>query len=102
MDETINYLFFELQFPANALSDSGFRGRDEIEDPLDDFLLSEGIGETTGGGSGIYGSNIDFLLADDDVDISVQRVRQFLQTLQVPQTATLVQREGGNRRWPVY
>ena len=41
-----------------------FDGRDEIEDPLDEALADSSLGEVTGGGSGIEGSNIDVEVSD--------------------------------------
>ncbi len=39
--------------------DFAHAGRDEIEDPLDEALQAAGLGEVTGGGSGIDSNNID-------------------------------------------
>ena len=48
--------FLEIVLQA---ADFTFGGRDEIEDPLDDALRSAGLGEVTGGGTGMGVCNID-------------------------------------------
>jgi hypothetical protein len=64
------------------------RGRDELEDDLDDFL-GEG-GEVTGGGSGLPGWNVDLTLADDaDLESWVGKLVLFLREWGVPQDTYL-------------
>ena len=46
------------------VADFTFDGRDEIEEPLDDALRLAGLGEVTGGGSGMGIANIDIEVTD--------------------------------------
>jgi hypothetical protein len=41
-------VFLEVFFRSGSLAASGFEGRDEVEDPLDDALRALGLGEVTG------------------------------------------------------
>jgi hypothetical protein len=58
-------------------------GRQGLEDDLDEFLA--GVGETTGGGSGVGGWNIDLALAEGvPVEEWAERLVAFLQEWGVP------------------
>ena len=48
--------FFDITFAEEGPE---FAGRFEVEDPLDDALQAAGVGEVTGGGSGLHGSSVD-------------------------------------------
>lgn len=70
--------FFEITLQND---DAAFDSRDEIEDPLDEALLSAGVGEVTGGGSGMGMCNIDVDATDFDGALNI--IRQTLRQLQV-------------------
>ena len=64
------------------------RGRDELEDDLEDFLGE--VGEVTGGGSGLPGWNVDLTLVDDaDLESWVVKLVLFLRQWGVPQDTYL-------------
>lgn len=56
-------------------------GRDEVEDPLHEALTAAGIGEVTGGGSGMGKSNIDVEVSDLEAGLAL--VRRVLRDLKV-------------------
>ena len=65
------------------------RGRDEVEDALDDVLAD--AGEVTGGGAGSAGWNIDIeLVSCDDTDRHVAGIACVLRELAVPADTYLV------------
>ncbi|MDX1931074.1 MAG: hypothetical protein SFU56_00565 [Capsulimonadales bacterium] len=92
MREEDNETFFEMVFLPKSLADHGFRGRDEIEDPLDQLLTSNGFGEVTGGGSGVRGTNIDFVLESGSLEVALPVVKRFMRDAKLPPTTRLVQR----------
>ena len=56
-----------------------FDGRDAVEDPLHEALTAAGIGEVTGGGSGMGRSTIDVEVSDLEAGLElVRRVRRDL------------------------
>jgi hypothetical protein len=56
-------------------ADFTFAGRDEVGDPLPEALTAAGIGEVTGGGSGMGKSNIDVEVSDLDAGPGVGPTR---------------------------
>lgn len=70
--------FFEIILQS---ADFHFGGRDEIEDPLDEALQREGLGEVTGGGSGMGISNIDVEIKDAERGLKL--IREVLRDLGV-------------------
>jgi hypothetical protein len=92
---TILSMLLVLLFKPSSLSEAGFEGRDEIEDPLHDALVEAGIGEVSGGGGGIYGSNIDVEVDDpNDVPGAIALIRQVLIGLNAPTSATIRDDDG--------
>ena len=89
--------FFEiiLQSP-----DFAFGGRDEIEDPLDEALQQAGLGEVTGGGTGMGRSNIDVEVADPQRGLAL--IRQVLQRLAVAPSTVIRQYSPEEITHPVY
>ena len=83
MEESI---FLEIVFKS---SDFQFAGRDEIEDPLEEALIQSGVGEVTGGGSGMGFSNIDVEVKDFDIGLKI--IRNVLQSLKVSKTTIIKQ-----------
>jgi hypothetical protein len=91
----------------DAEAAASFEARDDIEDPLDEALGAAGIGEVTGGGSGMGKSNIDVEVTDLPAGLAM--VRQVLRDLNVP-ASTVIYAHEGNRlegtgrttAWPVY
>lgn len=63
---------------------------DEIEDALDDAF--HGLGEVTGSGTGIGGSNFDIEVTDGTVDVlqAVSIVRKALESYRLPETTHIV------------
>ena len=80
--------FFEITLLA---AESTFGGRDEIEDPLDDALKQAGIGEVTGGGSGMGIANIDVEVADPERGLAL--IREVLRNLGVA-PSTIIRQSG--------
>jgi len=85
MNETT---FFEIILRS---ADFTFGGRDEIEDPLDDALRNAGLGEVTGGGTGMGISNIDVEATDASRGLSL--IREVLQRLAVA-PSTIIRQAG--------
>ncbi len=78
-------VFMVVSFPPNSYSSMGIDGRDEIEDALDDDLQRHGIGEVTGGGSGIHGSDVDLEVYDESrVNEAVATIQATLARLSAP------------------
>jgi hypothetical protein len=76
----------------NADLATSFEARDEIEDPLAEALATAGIGEVTGGGTGMGKSNIDIEVTDRDDGLAL--VRRVLQDLSVPASTIVYVHEG--------
>jgi hypothetical protein len=81
-------IFLEIVFMAD---DFVHGGRDEVEDPLQEALEASGLGEVTGGGSGMGKANIDIEVTDLDDGLSL--VRSVLQGLGVAQSTVINQYE---------
>jgi hypothetical protein len=90
-------VFFEIILQS---ADFHFGGRDEIEDPLDEALQSEGLGEVTGGGSGMGISNIDVEASDPERGLVV--IRQVLRDLGVAPSTIIRQSGSPSLRHRVY
>jgi hypothetical protein len=82
--------FFEIVLLSE---DFRFDGRDQIEDPLDEALQESGLGEVTGGGSGMGKANIDVEVIDPQRGLAV--IREVLQRLGVAPSTTV--RQAGSR-----
>jgi hypothetical protein len=80
--------------------DFDFGGRDAVEDPLDEALQAAQLGEVTGGGSGLGGSNIDIELSDLERGLPI--VRQVLRDLQVAPSTVIIQRTPEHAVYKVY
>lgn len=80
--------FFEIILQA---ADFTFDRRDEIEDPLDEALQAAGLGEVTGGGSGMGIANIDVEVTDTQRGLAL--IREVLQTLGVA-PSTIIRQSG--------
>lgn len=78
--------FFEIIL---QLSDFTFDGRDEVEDPLDEALQQAGLGEITGGGSGMGCANIDVEVTDAKRGLAL--IRQVLRDLEVAPSTVIQQ-----------
>jgi len=78
--------FLEIVF---LVADFQFDGRDEIEDPLEEFLTQSGLGEVTGGGSGMGKANIDVEV--NDLSEGLKAVQQFLRLLGVADSTVINQ-----------
>jgi hypothetical protein len=96
-------VFLEVVFEPGTLRDTGFESRDEIEDPLHETLQEAGLGEVTGGGGGIYGSNIDIEISDARrFDEALALIRQVLRNLNVPHSTVIVRHKPKKITYPVY
>jgi hypothetical protein len=71
--------------------DFTFGGRDEIEDPLEDALRAAGLGEITGGGTGMGKSNIDIEVTDAERGLVI--IRDVLKRLGVA-PSTIIRQSG--------
>ena len=86
--------FFEIVLQNQ---DTAFDSRDEVEDPLDEALAEAGVGEVTGGGSGMGMSNIDIDATNFDAALGI--IRQVLRQLGVsPDTEINYYNESDGRR----
>ncbi len=95
--------FLEIWFEGDSLQQAGFGGRSGIEDDLAEALECDGLGEVTGGGGGVRGSNIDIDIEDDSrLEEALDRIRRILRDLRVPSTARIIQREPTESVYPVY
>jgi len=81
-------------------TDFNLGGRDEIEDPLDDALKAAGLGEVTGGGTGMGISNVDVEVTDAEAGLAL--VRQVLRALGVAKSTIINQYEPIKIEHPVY
>lgn len=98
--------FFEIILPAEAGGEEP-GGRWEVEDALEDALSEAGVGEVTGGGTGVDKSIVDVDVTDFDRALPI--IRRVLQELRVPRTVQISHNEGdflagtGKRTYyPVY
>ena len=66
-------------------------GRDEIEDPLHEALVSAGVGEVTGGGTGSGCAIIDIEV--EDLAAGLALIRKVLVELNVPRNTVINQRK---------
>ena len=79
------YVFLYSKQSSDRLRDEGRGG---LEDDLDEFL--KGVGETTGGGSGAGGWNLDLEFEEGvDLDVWVEKLISFLRRWGVPQDTYL-------------
>jgi hypothetical protein len=81
-------------------SDFVHGGRDEIEDPLQEALEAAGLGEVTGGGTGMGVANIDVEVVDLERGLAL--VRQVLQQLGVAPSTVINQYEPTRIKHSVY
>jgi len=72
-------------------ADFTFGGRDEVEDPLHEELQAVGLGEVTGGGSGLGIANIDVEVTN--LVQGLAAVRRVLQRLGVAPSSRINQYE---------
>lgn len=77
-----------------------FGGRDEVEDPLDDALREAGLGEVTGGGSGMGRLNIDVEVSD--LEPGLDLIRIVLQRLGVAPSTVINQYQPARHTYSVY
>jgi hypothetical protein len=78
--------FFEIVFQS---ADFEFGGRDEIEDPLHEALQAEGLGEVSGGGTGLGMCNIDVDVNDAERGLAL--IREVLCRLEVAPSTRIYQ-----------
>jgi hypothetical protein len=98
--------FFEIILPSDA-GDEEPAGRWEVEDALDEALSDAGVGEVTGGGTGVGQSVVDVEVTDFDRALPI--IRRVLRELRVPRGVRISHNEGdfiagtGRRTYyPVY
>jgi hypothetical protein len=73
------------------MDESMFDSRDEIEDTLAEALEQAGVGEITGGGSGLDFANIDVEVSDTEQGLSI--IRHVLRELRVGPSTVIKQYE---------
>lgn len=94
--------FLEIVLDARDLTDGGFEGRDEIEDPLEDVLEASGLAEVTGGGGGSGVAIIDVTIKDiRHLDAVLDLLRTTLKGLGVPRS-TVIRQHTPNTTHRVY
>jgi hypothetical protein len=81
-------------------ADFTFGGRDEVEDPLDEALQAAGIGEVTGGGTGMGISNIDIEVTDFTAGLGI--IRRVLRGLGVARSTVIVRHTPHEVRYSVF
>ena len=81
-------------------ADFTFSGRDVIEEPIDEALEKSGIGEVTGGGSGMGYSNIDIEV--NDIEEGLRIIRKTLSSLGVATSTVIKQYQPEAREYSVY
>ncbi len=75
-------------------------GRDEIEEPLDEALQAAGLGEVTGGGSGIDSNNIDVEVSG--LSAGLELTRRVLRSLDVARSTVIKQYDPEEKTYQVY
>lgn len=95
MSDTI---FFEIILPAE--DDYTLDYRHGIETRLNLVLRAAGIGEVTGGGTGMGKANIDVEITDPERGLAL--IRKVLQSLEVASTAVIREEGSQSIEHPVY
>lgn len=90
-------IFLEIVLQSN---DFQLSGRDEIEEPLDEILQENNLGEVTGGGSGSGSSNIDVEVQDLEKGLKV--IRKVLQDIGVANSTVINQYQPIKVTYAVY
>lgn len=86
-------VLIEVVMDAKQLADSGFDGRDEIEEPLAEALETSGLGEVSGGGGGSGVSMIDVeVFKEESVDAVLELLKKELARLKAPAGTRLLRR----------
>ena len=99
----MNEVFLVIYFPDDALDQSNFEGRDEIEDPLDEVLMQSGLGEVTGGGSGRNGVNIDVEINnEEDLLLALPLIKHTLRRLNSPNNTIIKRYKPSEITYSVY
>ena len=98
--------FFEIILPANVGGEEPV-SRWDVEDALEDALSEAGVGEVTGGGTGVNKNIVDTAVTDFDRALPI--IRRVLRELRVPHNVQISHNEGdflagtGQRTYyPVY
>lgn len=95
--------FFEIVFSAEDFLSSGFTGRDQLEDPLDEALQDANYGEVTGGGGGLGMANIDLETNHDiPIDIIISFLRETLLRLNAPKSTVIKIYDPEEAEWRIY
>ncbi len=96
-------IFLEIILIVPDLMASGIESRDEIEDPLNEALERAGIGEVTGGGSGMGKSNID---VDFNIGVSLAEAVSFLKSIlreaNAPRSTVIIKHRPQRVEYPVW
>lgn len=84
-------MFFEIILKVPDMLASGFESRDEVEDPLNDALEQSGMGEISGGGTGMGVVNIDVdINTAISADEAIKFLRTTLRTLNAPRSTIII------------
>ena len=96
-------IFLEIIFVIDDLLKHGFEDRDEIEDELATVLTDSGVGEITGGGTGMGKAIIDVEI-DSNVNLedALALLRRILRRLQAPSTTVIKCHTPNEQVFPVY
>lgn len=96
-------VFIVVWFEGDSLERAGFGGRSGIEDDLSEALEHARLGEVTGGGGGIYGSNIDIEIEDEQkFEQALTLIRRVLRDLKIPADTRITRYEPEKVVYSVY
>lgn len=95
-------MFFEVLLNGKAFHLAGYRGRDELEDPLEGTLRERGLGEVTGGGGGEGVMNIDVEMSESlPLDRAADALLAVLRELGAPPGTVVKSGNPGRKSWTV-
>ncbi|HEY3320528.1 MAG TPA: hypothetical protein VGP72_08685 [Planctomycetota bacterium] len=94
-------VFLEVILVSKDLTATG-PDRGEIADALEEALVSDGIGDVTGGGAGMGQANIDIEVRNNDFDDALALIKQVLSQVGVPNSTTIVRHKPVRMVYRVY
>ena len=95
-------VLLEITVPAADAEEAGIESRDEIERPLEEALLTSGLGEVTGGGGGMGVYIIEVEVDEERFDAGLDLIRTALQLLRVPRSTRITRNHPDKVAFLVY